>query len=257
MALHDFLLLLAAGLAGGTISALVGGAALVTFPTLLATGLAPIAAAAVNMVALAPGNLLAALSDRAQLPPLDRSFAGLVFASLAGAAIGAGLLLLTPDRIFALLVPLLLGFATILFAVSPRVSAWLGARATARGDSGPYRWGNSIAALLPVSIYGGYFGGGVGVLMLAVLSVGTGGNYRAANVTKNLVTSLNSIVASSIFIVQGAVSWRPALAMMAGALAGAVLGGRLARVLPNWIARVLVIVFGTLLTIAFARRYWF
>ena len=93
-------------------------------------------------------------------------------------------------RVFALLVPLLLGFATVLFACSRRSSAWLrGARraaSTARHD-----WGRSVAALLPVSIYGGYFGGGVGVLLLAVLSIGTGGDYRSANVTKNLVTSLN------------------------------------------------------------------
>src|SRR5688572_2192647 len=115
MPLTDIPLLIAAGLVGGTISALVGGAALVTFPALLATGLPPLIAAPVNLVALTPGNFFAALSDRTQLPPFDRSFIGLVAASLVGAAIGAALLLMTPERTFEILVPLLLGFATVLF----------------------------------------------------------------------------------------------------------------------------------------------
>jgi uncharacterized membrane protein YfcA len=255
MDLHHILLLLAAGIAGGVISSMVGGAAMVTYPALLATGLSPILAVAANLVALCPGNLLAALADRRQLPPLDRSFVGLVLASLGGAAVGAVLLLLTPDHLFERLVPLLLGFATILFALSPRITAWLRRRAEAQGADERH-WGQSIPVLLPVSIYGGYFGAGVGVLLLGVLSVGTP-TYRAANVTKNLVTSLNSVVASAIFIERGVVTWGPTLAMMAGALVGSLLGGQLAKILPNFIARVLVISVGTLLTVIFAERYWF
>ena len=257
MTLHDIVLLAVAGVLGGTISALVGGAGLVTFPALLAVGLPPVLASAANLVALAPGNLIAALTDRSRLPPIDRSFVGLVFSSTVGAVIGAGLLLVTPEQVFAFLIPLLLGFATLLFALSPQITAWVKARAVKRGETGPHNWGRSISALLPVSIYGGYFGAGVGVLVLGVLSVGTSGDYRSANVTKNLVTGLNCMVASGVFIAQGLVMWRPTLAMMAGALLGSVLGGLLARVLPNQIARVLVLGIGTLLTVLFAWRYWF
>ena len=257
MPLQDVLLLIVAGLAGGTISALVGGAALVTFPALLATGLAPIPAAAANLVALAPGNLLAALSDRSQLPPLDRSFIGLVLASLIGAAIGASLLLVTPERVFALLVPLLLGFATILFAVSPQVSAWLRARAAARGHTGPYRWGNSIAALLPVSVYGGYFGAGVGVLLVAVLSIATAGDYRRANATKNLVTAFNGLAAIMVFAARGGIDWPATGAMMSGALLGSLVGARIARHAPRELMRFVVVAIGALLTIVYAWRYWF
>ncbi|MGA8227249.1 MAG: TSUP family transporter, partial [Xanthobacteraceae bacterium] len=114
MDLTHALLLIVAGVAGGTISSLVGGAALVTYPALLAVGLPPVTATVCNLVALSPGNLLAALYDRTQLPPLNRSFMGLVIASVLGALAGAFVLLRTPERTFEVLVPLLLGFATLL-----------------------------------------------------------------------------------------------------------------------------------------------
>jgi uncharacterized membrane protein YfcA len=247
-------MLVAAGVIGGAISALVGGAAIVTFPALIASGLSPVVATATNLVALCPGNLVAAIYDRTQLPTLDRAFARLVAWSMLGAVIGAGLLLMTPERLFAVFVPALLGFATALFAYAGRISAWLQARAAAQG-AGAQR--HSVAAILPVSIYGGYFGAGVGVLLLGVLSVGTGGDYRSANVIKNLVTSLNSMVAASIFIAQGIVSWPATFAMMAGALVGAYIGARIAQVVPREVMRVVVVAMGALLTAAFAWRYWF
>jgi uncharacterized membrane protein YfcA len=254
--LHIFLLL-GAGIVGGTLSSLVGGAAIITFPALMAAGLDPVLATAANMVALTPGNFLAALYDRSQLPAIDRSFVLLVLVSVLGALAGAGLLLVTPPRIFAALVPLLLGFATILFGFADRLTGWLRERARARGRPDTGRWAGSIAALLPVSIYAGYFGGGVGVLLLAVLSISTAGDYRSANVTKNLVTSLNCLAVSGFFVFRDAVAWPPALTMMAGALVGALVGARIAQVLPNQVARQLVVGSGALLTIVFAWRYWF
>jgi uncharacterized membrane protein YfcA len=257
MDLFHIVLLLVAGVVGGAISALVGGAAIITFPVLLATGISPVLATTSNMVALTPGNFLAALYDRKQLPPLDRSFAAMMVASVLGGLAGATLLIVTPERVFSVLVPLLLGFATVLFAFAQRISAWLRARAAARGGEGPHDWRTTIAWLLPVSVYGGYFGAGVGVLLLGVLSLGTGGDYRSANVTKNLVTSINTVVVSTFFAVQGIVAWPQALVMMAGALIGAIIGARLAQVVPNHVARVMVVVVGAVLTVAFARRYWF
>ena len=246
-------LLVAAGIAGGIMAAIVGGAAVITFPALLAAGLPPVMATASNTVALTPGLFLAAMYDRSQLPPLDRSFIALVLASVTGALLGAALLLLTPERVFSALVPFLLGFATVLFANAGRISTWLAARA-ARGKK--RLSAHSLAAVLPVSVYGGYFGAGVGVLMLGVFSVGTGGDYRSANVTKNLVTALNSATASVMFATQGVVSWPAALLMMIGTLLGGLLGARLAQVMPNRVARALVVGVGALLTCAFAWRYW-
>lgn len=247
----------AAGLAGGALSSMVGGAALITFPALLAAGLPPLIATASNMVALTPGNFIAALSDRTQLPRLDRAFAGLVIASLVGAAFGAALLLVTPARMFEILVPILLGFATLMVAFGDRISQWVRARSMAKHGREPTVRITSVPILLPVSIYGGYFGAGVGILLIAVLSIVTAGNYRAANVTKNLVTSLNSFVASALFVVQGIVHWPAALLMMGGALVGGLIGAQVARYAPRDIMRVVVIAVGCLLTIVYSWRYWF
>jgi uncharacterized membrane protein YfcA len=111
--------------------------------------------------------------------------------------------------------------------------------------------------LLPVSFYGGYFGAGVGVLLLGVFTLATGGDYRSANVTKNFVTSLNSMTAAAIFVVQGAIAWPQTLAMMAGTIAGGLLGSYIARMIPQAVMRVFVVAMGALLTAAFAWRYWF
>jgi uncharacterized membrane protein YfcA len=249
----DILLLVTVGIVGGIISSIAGGAALFIFPALLATGLSPVVATAVNTAALTPSLLLAALYDRAQLPALDRAFVALVLIAILGGFVGAALLLLTPERTFTALVPLLLGFATVLFAYARRINAWLAARAAPSGELGSL---HSLAAMLPVCVYGGYFGAGIGVLMLGILSVGTGGDYRSANVTKNLLTSLNSLAAVIIFTIQGVVAWLPTLVMIAGTLAGALIGARLAQTMSNEAARRLVITVGALLTAVFAWRYW-
>ena len=256
MDLHIILMLVGAGVLAGLLSSIIGGAAVISYPALLAAGLLPQTAVASNLLAIMPGTLLAAFADRTQLPPLNRAFAGLVFASITGAAVGAVLLMLTPVRVFEVLVPLLLGFATLVFAHAGKVSAWLKSRASARGHDITFNV-TSLKMLLPVSFYGGYFGAGVGVLLLGVFTLATGGDYRSANVTKNFVTSLNSMTAAAIFVVQGAIAWPQTLAMMAGTIAGGLLGSYIARMIPQAVMRVFVVAMGALLTAAFAWRYWF
>ena len=249
-------LLVGTGVASGMIASMVGGAAIVVYPVLIACGIAPQIAAVCNLTALTPATMLAALSDRSQLPPFNRAFAGLIVASVTGAALGASLLLLTPERLFAVIVPLLLGFATLLFAFSERIGAWLRMRAAGRGHAIAFNVA-SLKVLLPVSFYGGYFGAGVGILILAVFSLATGGDYRSANVAKNFVSSLNGFAASVVFATQGAIPWPQTLALMAGSIAGGLAGSHLARIVPRQVVRVLVVGMGAVLTVAFARRYWF
>ena len=256
MDLLHIVLLVIVGVVAGIIATIVGGAAVVSYPALIASGVSPQIAAVCNLTALMPGSMLAALSDRSQLPPFNRAFVGLVVTSVVGAGIGASLLLLTPDRVFAVLVPLLLGFSTVLFAYAEKISQWLRTRAAARGHELAFSVG-SLKMLLPVSFYGGYFGAGVGILMLGVFTVATGGDYRSANVAKNFVSSLNGLVASVIFISQGAVVWPQTLALMAGMIAGGLIGARIARILPRHVVRVLIVGAGAALTVAFAWRYWF
>jgi hypothetical protein len=150
----------------------------------------------------------------------------------------------------------LLGFATLLFAYSERISAWLRARAEGRGHSIAFNLG-SLKVVLPVSFYGGYFGAGVGILMLGVFSLATGGDYRAANVAKNFVSSLNGLAATLVFATQGAVLWPQTLALAAGTIGGGLIGSYVARVIPRNVIRVLIVAIGIALTVAFARRYWF
>jgi uncharacterized protein len=256
MALHIILMLFAAGVIGGIITSLVGGAAVVTYPALIAAGLPPLSATVCNLTAAAPGAFFAALSDRGQLPPFDRAFVAMCLASTLGAGAGGLLLLATPMRVFEILVPILLGFATVLFAFSGRVSDWLKARAAQRGHEIAFNV-TSLKALLPVSFYNGYFGVGSGVLTLGVLSLATEGDYRSANVAKNLVTGLNCAAAALIFIVRGRIDWPPTLALMAGTAAGGILGASLARVAPRALMRIAVVLVGAALTMAFAWRYWF
>lgn len=256
MPLHTILMLIGAGVCAGLLSSIVGGAAVISYPALLAAGLMPQTAVASNLLAIMPGTLLAAISDRSQLPPFNRAFAGLIFASITGAAAGAILLMLTPVRVFEVLVPLLLGFATLLFAFAEKLSVWLKSRAKARGHDITFNI-TSLKMLLPVSFYGGYFGAGVGVLLLGVFTLATSGDYRSANVTKNFVTSLNSLTAAIIFVVQGAIAWPQTLALMTGTIAGGLIGAYVARLIPQRIMRVFIVVVGAVLTIAFAARYWF
>ncbi|MGE5536865.1 MAG: sulfite exporter TauE/SafE family protein [Acidobacteriota bacterium] len=249
-------LLIGAGLLGGIMASIVGGAAVVTYPALIAAGVAPQTSVVSNLIAIMPATMVAALSDRSQLPPFNRAFVGLIVASVVGAGVGAIMLLLTPQRLFTAFVPLLLGFATLLFAYSERIGKWLRQRASGRGHEIKFNVG-SLKMLLPVSFYGGYFGAGVGVLILAVFSVATGGEYRSANVTKNFVTSLNGMAATCVFILHGAVAWPQTFALIAGTIGGGFAGSYIARVIPRNIVRVLIVVVGALRTVSVARRYWF
>jgi hypothetical protein len=256
MDLSSAVLLFGAGVIGGSLSGIVGGASLVTFPTLLAVGLPPVTAAASNVCSMLFANIAAASADRAMLPKPDRSLAGLVAASIGGAAFGAVLLTVTPQRMFEILVPVLIGFATVLFALSPRIGGWLRARAQAAGRGAPRVGAGSIPLMLPVSVYNGYFGAGVGVLALAVMSIGTGGEYRSANAVKNIVIALNTAAAAAMLAWHGAVNWPPTLVMMLGGAFGGMMGGMLGRVVPQHAMRGGIVAFGALLTAIYGWRYW-
>ena len=169
MDLHTILILLGTGVIGGLMASLVGGASVITFPVLLALGLSPVVATASNSGG-GQRRQFARRGDRPRpsLPPFNRAFVGLVLASVLGALLGAVLLLATPERLFEFLIPLLLGFATVLFAFAGRITPWLRARASERGRE--WKIGvTSIPLVLPISIYGGYFGAGAGMLLLGVL----------------------------------------------------------------------------------------
>jgi uncharacterized protein len=242
-------LLAGAGLIGGVANAIAGGATLITFPAMLASGIPPVMANASNAVAVTPGHFIAALADRERLPKLDRRLGLLTLLSLIGAAVGAALLLLTSDRTFLLLVPLLVGAATLIFAFARQIEAAV----TRQGRPHPFL---AEVLLVPAAIYGGYFGGGLGVMLLAILGVLGIHDVRVANVLKNVLATVVSAITIAIFVVKGIVDWPHTLAMLAGAAAGGFLGGWLVRILPPAVVRSVVIGAGTAITLYYAWRYW-
>jgi uncharacterized protein len=250
------LMLFGAGLAGGVVTAVVGGASLITFPALLAAGLPAIVANASNAVALLPGNFVGGLADLERRPRWNRSFLGLVVVCVIGSVAGAVLLLMTPERAFTVAVPLLIGAATLLFAGADRIRRWMQARAADHGGAAISSDALRLLLFAPVAVYGGYFGAGMSVMLLAILSLSGADDFRTSNVVKNLISGLTSLVAVVVFVFQDIVAWAPTLAMMAGALIGGFAGGRLVRVLPVHLVRGIVITVGTILTLVYAWRYW-
>lgn len=218
---------------------------------MLAVGIPPVAANASNTVALFPASFAATLALRRELAATRRHLPRLVLIGVAGGIAGAVLLLATPDRAFLALVPWLLLLATLIFAVSPRLLAWARWHHAATG----LQLGPAMLLLVAVcAVYGGYFGAGVGIMLMAGLTVAGLDDPHAANALKNLMAAAINGVAVLVFILDGTVVWPAALVMLAGAVAGGVFGARVARRLPPKLFRWLVIGVGSLLTVWYFVR---
>ena len=205
---------------------------------------------ATGTVALLPGYVSGALGFREDLEaPPGLSLRTLVVLSLVGGAIGAALLLVTNDKTFSRIVPWLLLLATILFAVGPTLL-----RKLKDGQSGHASTGKSATGLLAVSIYGGYFNGGLGILLLALFGLLGQTKLNAMNGMKNVVSALLTAIAVAIYAWGGVVAWPQALVMMIAATAGGYFGARLARRIPAPVLRAGIVVIGLIMTILFFLR---
>jgi hypothetical protein len=242
-----------ASVAAGAVNALAGGGTLLTFPTLTALGLPAVAANVTNTIAMAPGHLGATLAQRRDLAGQRARVCRLVPAALAGGLVGGLLLLYTSERAFRQLVPWLILLASALLAVQEPVRAWLLGRL---GRGGPHA-SHEALAVLPVfaaAIYGGYFGAGLSVIVLAALGLLVDDSLTRLNATKQAVGFAANTAAALLFLFSGQVHWPLAVAMAAGAVAGGALGGRLAgRVRPATLRRVVVTV-GIVVGLAYLAR---
>ncbi|KDB51664.1 hypothetical protein X805_27650 [Sphaerotilus natans subsp. natans DSM 6575] len=253
--LSHLLLLSASALGAGALNAIAGGGSFLTFPALVWTGLPPIVANATSAVAVSPGYLGSALGFRRELAelPAARRQAEALICALGGLA-GAGLLLVTPARLFSAAVPWLLLFATVLFALGPRLVA---AR-RARSASAPEAASSSLLAqrlgLFAVAVYGGYFNGGLGILLMALYTLTGESSLNTANALKNLNSLVLSLLSVAAFAWAGAVAWPQALVMMVAATLGGFIGARLARRLPAAWVRTGVVLTGLAMTVAFLMR---
>jgi uncharacterized membrane protein YfcA len=231
---------LAAGLAGA-VNALAGGGTLITFPTLIALGLPAVTANVTNTVALCPGYFGATVAQRSDLKGQRRHLWLVVPAGILGGVAGGLLLLNTGERTFRALVPFLILAASGLLAVQGPVRGWLSRRAPHAARMSPVWVGLPIAA---AAVYGGYFGAGLSVIVLAVLGLALEDSLTRLNALKQAVALSVNVAAAACFLCSGQVAWRVAAVMAAGALAGGVAGGRLARRVPSAALRWVVVSIG-------------
>lgn len=235
----DFLLLAGAGLLGGFCNAIAGGGTFFTLPALMAVGVPPVSAAATSAVAIWPGHAMAVAGAPERLP---REEVGSLPAVVGGALTGAVLLLFGGNAIFCALVPWLVLLATLLFAFAGQLHRLLVARRVGR-----WRFLTDFAAAL----YGGYFGAGLGVILMALIVLEGDGALGRANLRKNFRAAVVTSLAALLFILSGSLAWREGALVFAGAVAGGLLGGRMAAHVPARMLRIAVIATGVALFLAY------
>ena len=251
-----YALLGVAALGAGVLNAIAGGGSFLTFPALVATGVPPIVANATSAMAVAPGYLGSTLGFREEIAAQPRTRLKLEMLIVAvGGVVGALLLLVTPSSVFSGLVPWLLGCATLLFALGPKLTAWArrGQSAEAATPSNGLTAGRA-AALFAVATYGGYFNGGLGILLMAVYLLLGETNLNTVNALKNLNSLVLSVLSVIAFAVAGAIVWPQAMWMMVWATLGGFAGARLAKKLPMSWVRAIVITTGVVMTVLFALK---
>ena len=224
MSALTLLLLFVAAALGGALNSVAGGGSFIAFPALLFSGIAPVVANATNTVALWPAGLASAFAYRHDLPGPRSTLIVLSIASFVGGIAGAVLLLKTSETTFVHLLPWLLLVASVLFTAGKRLTSKI------RAQSATPRALAAVAVVQTViAIYGGYFGGGMGILMLAALSLVGMTNIHAMNALKTILGAVINGVAVLAFIIAGAVAWRPGSVMVLGGILGGYAGAALAR----------------------------
>ncbi len=251
MAGPEILLLFAVGTFCGGLNAIVGGGTLICFPILLGLGLPPIAANATNTIGLWPASLAAAHIYQPELKQVRTQLLQRGTVAVAGGIVGALALIGSGDALFFQLVPWLILIATLLFGFSRSIVRQL----TRLGTR------SSAALVLGLeflfAIYGGYFGAGIGVLLMATLALAGERDPQVANAQKNLMGGLINGAAVAIFVWQGAVVWDVAVALAAGAVIGGHFGARVARVIPAGWLRICVLCAGAILSVVYFQRAYF
>lgn len=254
MSLQHILLLMAAAFAAGIINSIAGGGTLITFPVLIWLGLDPKVANATSTVALWPGLFGGLFGYRRELQNSSAILLRLGLTSVVGGAIGAWLLIWTPSPTFARLVPFLILFATLLFMAQGPINRWLRLQP---GESPRVSWWlGAIVFQFFSSMYGGYFGAGNGIMMLAALGLLGMSDINRANGIKNFLgICINSIAVLS-FAITGLVIWPAALLMAGAALLGGYFGAHVAVRVPQVIIRRAIVTIGFVIAFVMLWRLW-
>lgn len=250
----EILSLVAAATAAGAINAVAGGGTILTFPALLAVGAPPVIANATSTLALVIGTGGSVYGFRRHIGAVREWLWCFVPVSLLGGLLGSWLLTVTSNEVFARFVPFLIFFATLLFLVQGMV-----ARMTRRSAEMPHRkphlWA-AVAFQFLVSVYGGFFGAGIGILMLATLGFVGFTDIHRMNALKNILGSLINVVAALMFVVRGMIDWPKAGVMALGAVAGYYLGSHYSQKIPQvWVRRIVLAIGFTISAITFYRQF--
>ncbi|HZU81956.1 MAG TPA: sulfite exporter TauE/SafE family protein [Polyangiaceae bacterium] len=240
--------LFSAAALGGAINSVAGGGSFVAFPALLFAGVPAIPANTTNTVALWPGSAASVVAYRRELGEVRRELLPLGVAALAGGLLGSVLLLRTSEAAFVLLIPWLLLFATVLFSFGGAL------RARLRDVTAPL----PIAAVAQfcISVYGGYFGGGMGIMMLAILSLLGMSDIHRMNALKTALATLVNGIAVVTFVIARAVYWGPGAVMIAGGVLGGYAGAAAARrTPPAYVRRLVLAIAWSMTAYFFVRTY--
>jgi len=236
MTVLEAVAVLAAGALAGGINTGIGSGSLITFPTLLAVGYAPVTANVTNSVGLVPGGVSAVVGYRRELRGHWGRSATLGLGTTAGAVIGGILLLELPGAVFDAVVPALILLAVALMAIRPAPKAEVRTDHTGRG----------VAAAFATGIYGGYFGAAQGIILISLLRLCFSEHLQTLNAIKNVLAGLANLVAGVLFILVADVAWGAALLIAAGSVVGAQVGAHYGRRLPQEALRRTVIVYGVI-----------
>jgi uncharacterized membrane protein YfcA len=248
--LQDLALVAGAGLLGGAMNAIAGGGSFVTLPALVAAGVPSLNANATSTVALVPSALATAFAYRKDFENFEQTkFSTMIVVSVIGGVAGALLLISTPQRLFDALFPFLLLFGVLVFAYGRKLGDFLRARISVHPAALP-------ATQLLLGVYGGYFGGAVGVMMLAAWSVLTRASINMMQASRNLLNAAMNTTASAFFIFGGLIWWKQMATLMIGAAIGGYLAGHYGRRLDPALARKAVVgLNGAIVALVFWRQY--
>jgi uncharacterized membrane protein YfcA len=236
------------GALASAVNAFAGGGTLVSFPVLVGLGVGELQANATNSVALWPGSLSSALGYSDHLGRLRERLLWLVAPTLAGAVAGSLLLAATPSGLFRSVVPWLILASTLLLAFQPQVRAWVS------GSRQGQRPGMGLALQFAISVYGGYFGAGMGIMMLAAMALYLDADIHQLNAVKNWLAVVINVLAMGVFVMNGLVLWAPCGAMAIGAVVGGFASARLAQRASAERLRIVVVVYGLIMAGVFFSR---
>ena len=234
----EYILIFAVGILVGAINGMAGGASVISYPVLLATGMSPVNAAISNALGVTPANFFALIAVRHQMRAYFQEYKKLITISIIGSSVGAVALLTVPPGVFEKMVPFLLLFASLSFLIK------------AKPDRSARQALLEKIGIAASGLYCGYFGPGQGVMVIAVLARDIRRDPKTLNTAKNLIVGLTSLISNIIYIFSGRADWPVVIALLLGASIGGTVGGRWAARMPKAVYR------GLILTVGFGASVW-